>query len=295
MPVPRAGASGHFRNRPNLIYQHGELVAPRECFVGGDHWILVPSDALRSVFCQNASSPDRVVVTGLCIEPGLVAAAKSAYAARRQRLAECTETTGAFFSSGAEPHGHVCTLVAAAASAVREGHRAVLMASRGGDYARAARRHFGAMDLPLVETGSPEALPESVPQAMLCVYDSREALNRFTITLFPQFDYFLSPSHERVNWALGLGLPMFVVDPPIGTFSPLNRELVLQEKVAAAIAGPKQAEEFGGTLSAGVNSGELAARASRGWGRHNINGFANCARFLIKNVTDYCTRRSPPL
>ena len=86
---------GILRNRPSLIYQHGELVAPSECRIAGDHWTFVPCEGLRPAFSRGASSPDRVVVTGLCIEPALAAIADDAYAARQQRLSESKETTGA--------------------------------------------------------------------------------------------------------------------------------------------------------------------------------------------------------
>jgi len=252
--------NGKFR----LVYQHGEMVAPAECVLPGLYWILVPHEGLRPTFSSATVRWAHVIVTGLCIEPSLVARATSAWGARQERLNTRDRLTVAFFSSGAEPSGHVRTLVTAAASAAQAGHAAVLFARRGGAFARATKRL---------------ASPHGVE---LRPYSSRDELNRLTATIFPKLDCFVAPPHERTHWALGLGLPMFIVDPPIGTFAPLNRELLLNEGVADRIAGSSEARDFGRRLNGQLGNGELAARALRGWGRYEIDGFAKCAEFLRK-------------
>ena len=67
-----------------------------------------------------------------------------------------------------------------------------------------------------------------ISNILIVLYTNREEENRATETLFENFDYFVSPSHERTNWALGLGLPMFLLHPLIGPFSPINREILIK-------------------------------------------------------------------
>jgi hypothetical protein len=114
----------------------------------------------------------------------------------------------------------------------------------------------------------------------MCLFDDRRQLDGLTARLFDRFDYFVAPSHERSNWALGLGLPMFVVDPPLGSFSPLNREFVLAASVATILAGRAESLDFGGKLGELRARGGLAEMARAGWGRFDIRGFVNIAQFL---------------
>ncbi len=115
---------------------------------------------------------------------------------------------------------------------------------------------------------------------MLCLYDGRRELNQLTERLFGGFDYVMAPSHERTNWALGLGLPMFVVDPPLGSFSPLNRQFLLTCSVAKIISDQGQASGFGETLARLRRSGELRAMAEAGWRRFDTQGFRHIAEML---------------
>jgi len=101
-----------------------------------------------------------------------------------------------------------------------------------------------------------------------------------TERLFRSFDYFVAPSHERTNWALGLGLPMFVVDPPLGSFAPLNREFLLAHSVARVIANAREASDLGESLDKLHKSGELQQMAAAGWGRYDAQGFSRIAEML---------------
>jgi hypothetical protein len=202
-------------------------------------------------------------VSGLCIEPALVVQAEVAFHARLDRLAGSAPLCGAFFSSGAEPRAHVESLAAVATSVVSTGGRVLIFARRAG--ALAAR---------LAETLGEE------PRATLCLYDGRQELNEFTQRSFGDFDYFVAPSHERTHWALGLGLPMFVVGPSIGSFAPLNREVLLANGVARVVADRRAASELDGTLETLRRSGELSAMAQAGWDRFDTRGFSNIAEML---------------
>lgn len=98
---------------------------------------------------------------------------------------------------------------------------------------------------------------------------------------FDRLDFLVAPPHERTNWAIGLGLPMFALTPTIGPFAPLNLSLLLDSGTTMAIESDSQAARFGELLTELHRSGRLVDMARRGWGQHEINGFAQIAEFLV--------------
>jgi len=114
----------------------------------------------------------------------------------------------------------------------------------------------------------------------LQTYADRAELDAITLAHFPARDYFVAPAHERTNWALGLGLPLVILGPDVGTFAPRNRELLSAQQVAAPLHGGAAAEAFGAQLDGLRQAGVLAQRAAAGWGRQPINGFLSIADAL---------------
>ncbi|HSG80730.1 MAG TPA: hypothetical protein VLC48_00660 [Gemmatimonadota bacterium] len=269
------------RGKPNLFYQHGELAAPRECWVEGGQRICVPLPQTADVFLAAGFDASQLFVSGLCIEPALVAQAEGAFAVRAERLAGNEPLCGGYFSSGAEPRPHVESLARAAASAVAAGGHAVIVARRSGQLASQVTRHFAAGACELQTLIDPLDLPPDLPPALLCIYDDRRELNEYTARLFGRFDYFVSPAHERSHWALGVGLPMFVTEPVIGSYASANREFVLAASVAEVIPDPQAATRHGDRLGELRRTEGLQAMARAGWGRHEIRGFANIAEMLL--------------
>ena len=264
------------REHPQLIYQHGELVVPPECLIQGNHLTLVPTEQVATVFRKAGLDSRNICVTGLCVEPPLASRGASMQAERQRRYAEASSLCGGFFSSWAEPRRHVTLLVAAAISAVRRGGSAFVVAKRGGRFARRLLQTFAMQGLTLsIDT---DRMPDS--GALLQTYGDRADLNRSTYRHFTALDYFVSPAHERTNWAVGLGLPMFVVDPSIGTFAPRNRELLISHGVAEALPDSAQSEAFGLRLDALWKAGTLAKRSEAGWGQYPIAGFKTIANRL---------------
>ncbi|MEE8150091.1 MAG: hypothetical protein V3T75_06520, partial [candidate division Zixibacteria bacterium] len=232
-------------------------------------------------FINSGYSKENVVVTGLCIEPGLQRQAEQAYLSRLSRIETANRLTGAFFSSGAEPKPHMEKLVMAAASVVSEGHNVIVFAKRGGRLAHLFKRTFDRENLkfPTIDEDSQNLNLET--QAMLCLYSSREVESKLTCGLFEKLDFFVAPSHERTNWALGLGLPMFILEPPIGPFSPLNREVLLGSGVAQGVETIARARQFGKTLKEMQKNGKLLRMSESGWEKHPILGFQTIADFLV--------------
>ncbi|MBT3194332.1 MAG: hypothetical protein HN341_17440 [Verrucomicrobia bacterium] len=264
------------RSHHRLVYQHGELIVPPECLVSGHHIVLVPTQQTADVFIRAGHPHQNLIVTGLCIEQELAAGGTAAFAARQRRYTETEMLTGGFFSSGAEPHAHIGVLTAAAMSAVVRGGSALIVAHHGGAYANSVTRAFARRGLTLA-TNAPTIPPSG---ALLQTYHDRGDLDRITHTHFDALDYFVSPSHERTNWAVGLGLPMFIVDPPIGTYAPRNRELLLKQGVAETLATIQEASALGASLERLRKTGTLAKRSESGWGHDPIDGFRTIVDWL---------------
>jgi hypothetical protein len=273
-----------FRDRQKVVYQHGELAAPRESWVSGPHKIVVPTRDTANVFLGAGTSGEKLFVSGLCIEPGLVANAEKEFHNRIDRLNGSDQLCGAFFSSGAEPAAHVETIVAAALSVHEREGRAIVFAKRGATLEKRLWACYGAAGFDLGTADSAADTQKVDGPTLLCSFKSRKDLNAKTAGLLHEFDYFVAPPHERTNWALGLGLPMYVVDPPIGSFAPLNREILLGAGVAMPICNSGNAREFADTLEVHRRSGRLRDMAAAGWQRFDINGFANIAAMLESEV-----------
>jgi len=272
------------KGKKNLIYQHGELAAPREALVHGADKVLAPTEETAQAFIDFGYHPDDVAVTGLCIEPSLVKQAEDAFALRQPRLEEDSEAmlTAAFFSSGAEPKAHVEILAAAVVSHVRAGGRALVFARRGGRLQTVCseRCRSTGIDFLLLDQGDTIT---GEPPVTIVTFQSRRELNYRTTQFFPQFDLFLAPAHERSNWALGLGLPMFIVGPEIGPYAPLNRDRLLQDEVALPLANLREAEQFGERLLELREIGELSDMAQDGWHGYPIDGFETIAGYFLNH------------
>ncbi len=268
------------RDKGNLVYQHGEVAAPKESRVRGRHRVLVPLSSTADAFIAAGLPAGSLFVSGLCIEPALVARAEAAWRARLERIAGSDRLCGALFSSGAEPQEHVESLAAAAVSAAAGGGRVIVFARRSGRLAARVVKHFEERGYGLESLESVDELPGRDSEHLICVYDDRRHLDGVTAGLFERFDYFVAPSHERTNWALGLGLPMFIIDPPLGSFAPLNREFLLAASVAETLRGRAEASAFGGRVRELRGSGGLLKMAEAGWGRFDSRGFFNIAEYL---------------
>ena len=269
------------RNRKNLIYQHGELVTPPEAIVHGATTVFVPTDKAAAPFAQQGYDGDAVLVTGLCIEPALVKLAESAFESRCDRIEKSTYLTGGFYSSGAEPRLHVRQLVSGAVSTAVHGNRAVILARRGGRLQRSAERAFRRSRIPFQVIDAAMPIPGDFSPALIVLFDNRREEYSFSARLFPLFDFLVAPSHERANWALGLGLPMFIVGPCVGPFAPLNRDLLLDAGVARVLENDHDAALLAARLGKAPGREELLSAAQKGWGKYKIDGFERIADYLV--------------
>ncbi|MBN2226645.1 MAG: hypothetical protein JW763_04720 [candidate division Zixibacteria bacterium] len=264
-----------------VYYQHGEVSAPVQAAVDGAHRIFVPTEACKTRFVEQGITPDNLVVTGLCIESPLEKSAQNNYDNRQFRIEQAAFLSGAFFSSGAEPAEHVQSICTGAQALLRAGHQPLVYCAAGGRLEAALSRIAEAFRIRPDQDGFSFEKTLHERKILVVIYSGREALDRLTSLLFRYFDFIVAPSHERTNWAIGLGVPMFILHPVIGPFSPLNRRIMLDQSVAVDLHEP---EALGETVTAMRTDGRLAAMARKGWGKYEIHGFAAVADYLVHDI-----------
>jgi hypothetical protein len=275
---------GILRSRENLFYQHGEMIAPDESLVQGPHHVFAPLSRTADRFLQAGLPAARITVTGLCIEPELVQVAASCFKDRRIRLGSRQPLTVAFFSSGAEPLPHVRRIIAGVISLVRKGHNALVFPSANGPLQRLLIRALEQEQLAFAR--DPCSTPNTAKQASVRImsFTARAEVARATAAHFPEFDCFVAPAHERSNWAMGLGLPQFILDPPIGTFAPLNRQLLLDAHTAFPLESIADAGKLGKRIEQLRDAGALTEAACHGWQQLDIDGFQHIAHVLAEQA-----------
>ncbi len=267
-----------------VYYQHGEIAVPRESMVSNSGQIFVPLEQSKEVFRGEGLRADNIFVTGLCIEAELAAKASDMFEERVRRLASEEPLTGAFFSSGAEPPPHIDKIIRAVEANAGAGYRGIIFCRQGGRLEKNLRRtvrpsEFNSEKLPV----KPEMIFGESRTALISFAD-RDDENRATCRLFSLFDYFVAPSHERTNWAVGMGLPMFILHPLIGSFAPLNRLFLLSHKTVVDLDTGNKADKFGEMLTAGRRDGTLLSMARNGFGKYRLDGFNKCADYLVRDL-----------
>ena len=276
---------GMLSGRKNLLYQHGELAVPKQAIVAGAEFVFVPTDKAAEPFISSGYSSSNLIVTGLCIEPCIVKRAEQAFENRMTRLDSSDFLTGGFFSSGAEPKPHIEKLVLAALSSVKQGHKVIMFAKKNGNLASLIKREFENRNIELIKIDEKSQEVESGSSAVLCLYSDRKTETQLVCRFFEELDFFVAPSHERSNWAMGLGLPMFILEPAIGPFSPLNREILVETGVAKSMNSAEDANQFGEKLNELKKSRKLQQMSGSGWGKLPISGFQAISAFLVNKQT----------
>jgi len=259
--VDHPAVVGALGGRPDVWYFHGELVAPPEAMVHKAVRIFVPREEVAGEFIRGGLHPEQMLVTGVCVEQGLIADAFANAQARRDRISGDGPLTAAFFSSGAEPEAHVRALAAGAAAVAGSRHRAIVFVRRGGALERA------------VTGGAAEVVR----------FDGRADLDARTEERFAELDAVVSPPHERSNWAVALGVPFFLVGPDIGPFAPRNRSLLLRSGVAAEIADEDEAAQLDALID-DLRAKRLLLRMSEMGAGGPVDGFRRAARMLEAEV-----------
>jgi hypothetical protein len=276
-------------------FVHADLASPPECAVPGPEKTFVPLAQNEQDFVRNGCPATQLVRTGLMIEPDLVPGAHDVFHRRLERLASDRPLTVAFFTSGAYPEPHVRKLLLAAESVLNADLAAVIFCGTSLRFLDRAKRFARALGIePAVDEGS---TPQSVERSEQIVDSSKQSVqlrlvSRVTrradtsaaVRILPEIDVFVAPSHERTNWALGLGLPMFVLFPMIGTHAEANYRLAFDNGVAYPLKTDGDARTLGTTLQKLRISGALGNMARLGFGRFEITGAKRIAEAVIAGI-----------
>jgi hypothetical protein len=255
-----------------VAYLHCEIAAPGLAAVPNAWRTFVPLQATSLKLQAAGVRPDAITVTGLVVEPELADVAETAFEARMARLASDRPLTVGFFASGAEPRPHSSSITAGVTSVTQAGHKAVLAWGTG--MLRAAR-----VQLALRRQGAVEG-------SLRVIWGrGRQTSTTAIAGIFPELDVMVCAAHERTNWAVGMGLPMFALLPNIGPFAAGNYTFALEQGVCLSLEGTSDAARLGDTLAELRRTGRLDEMARNGWGRHATSGAEAIARDLLPAVT----------
>ncbi len=255
-----------------VAYLHCEIAAPGLSAVPDAWRTFVPLESTRQKLLAFGSRPSAVRVTGLMIEPELVDKAESVFQARMARLASNQPLTVGFFASGAEPPPHTSIIATGVTSVTLAGHKAVVFWGTG--MLKAARvqlalRRAGALD------GSYRVIWAR----------TRPASTAAVARVLPDIDLIVTAAHERTNWAVGLGLPMFALLPHIGPFAAANFAFASEQGTCLPLQSMADAVDLSDKIAELRHTGKLAEMARNGWGRHAIAGAEATARTVLSSLS----------
>jgi hypothetical protein len=253
-------------------YVHGEIAAPAECAVKGVEKILVPLEETKEKLVSLGADEKSLLVCGLMIEPGLVDCAEEAFRKRLERIRSDKPLTVGFFTSGAYPKEHMEKIVLGVRSVLQNKMRAVVFCGTNFDkyaWVKAQLKDVNARVVEDKKEGSPQ---DDQFDLRLVTRATRQEDTQRAVELIPGLDAFVAASHERTNYAVGLGLPMFVLFPLIGTFASQNFEFAQRQGVVSPLHSLMEAKELGKTLSDLRQSGKLLRMAEKGFGLFEISG-----------------------
>lgn len=265
-------------------YVHGEIAAPAECAITGVEKILVPLDETKEKLVAQGAEAEAVVVCGLMIEPQLVQSAEAVFQKRLERIKSDRPLTVGFFTSGAYPKEHMEKIMLGAESVIREKYRAIVFCGTNPHKFERVKNRAKGWGVKIVEDREEESPKSDDFDLMLVSRKTRQDDTHRAVELIPHLDVFVAASHERTNWAVGLGLPMMVLFPLIGTFASQNFEFAQKQGVVFPVDSIGKAENLGQLLIELRQSGQLLQMAESGFGMLTINGIDAAASCLTREI-----------
>ncbi len=267
-------------------YVHGEIAAPPECAIKGIERIFVPLEETKEKLVSCGADPETIVITGLMIEPGLVDSAGKSFQVRLKRIESSEPLTVGFFTSGAYPKEHTKKILWGAKSVIDQKMRAIIFTGTNPKKFELFKKQMKKWGISagsvgeVVEDTDDDVKEEQNADMRLVTRKTRQADTQRAVELLPKIDVFVSASHERTNWAVGLGLPMFVLFPLIGTFASLNFDFAQRQKVVYPLDSLEKAKTLGKIISKLRENKQLTQMAQNGFGVHKINGVWEAASHL---------------
>lgn len=264
-------------------YVHGEIAAPAECAVRGVEKILVPLEETKNELIARGAQEEAVLVCGLMIELALVESADEAFQQRLKRIESDQPLTIGFFTSGAYPKEHMEKIIAGARSVIEKKMRAIIFCGTSRDKFEWVKSRLKGPDVKTVEDAEGGTRKEGEFDLMLVGRKTRQEDTQRAVELIHRLDAFVAASHERTNWAVGLGLPMFVLFPLIGTFASQNFEFAQRQRVVYALDTTEEARNLAEILTELRQSGQLLQMSQNGFGVHSITGIETVVGYFIKD------------
>jgi hypothetical protein len=253
-------------------YVHGEIAAPAECAVKGVEKILVPLEETKEKLVSLGADEKSVLICGLMIEPGLVDGAEEAFRKRMERIQSDQPLTVGFFTSGAYPKEHMEKIILGVRSVLEKGMRAVVFCGTNTEKYAWIKMQLKDVNARVVEDKKEDSPANDQFDLRLVTRPTRQEDTQRAVELIPGLDVLVAASHERTNCAVGLGLPMFVLFPLIGTFASQNFEFAQRQGVVFLLDSPLKARELGRTVYDMRQNGELSRMTERGFGLFDISG-----------------------
>jgi hypothetical protein len=253
-------------------YVHGEIAAPAECAVNGVERILVPLEETKGRLVAQGADKDSVTVCGLMIEPGLVEGAEEAYLRRLEGIKSDQPLTVGFFTSGAYPKEHMEKIIFGVRSILEEKMKAIVFCGTNPRRFEWIKNQLKDVDAKIVEDTKERTPEDEQFDLKLVTRPTRQEDTQRAVELIPHLDAFVAASHERTNYAVGLGLPMFVLFPLIGTFAQQNFEFARKQGTAYPVESLGKAKNLGKLLGELRRDGQILQMAQSGFGVLDING-----------------------
>ncbi|MCX7784978.1 MAG: hypothetical protein N2201_01925 [candidate division WOR-3 bacterium] len=256
----------------DIWYIHGEIAAPPECACNVKK-IVVPTEATKQKLINYGVKSDTVFVSGLVICPDLVISAEENFKTRLLRLNSDKPLTVGFFISGAYPKPHIQKIIEGIISVTKDNFRTIVFTGIN----QKKTRNF------IAQLNQKQNLIFRPKSSIVFIQSKHRVDYQKRVTrLLPLLDIFVSASHEHTNWAVGLGIPMFVLFPMIGSYAIENYQFAKEQGVVYPISTIAEARNLAKVIKELHKSGILAQMAVRGWGKLPINGAYNTAQELIK-------------
>ena len=264
-------------------YMHGEIASPAECAIQGVEKILVPLNETKEKLIAQGAEKEAVLVCGLMIEPPLVERAERVYQERLQRISKSDlPLIVGFFTSGAYPKEHMEKIILGAESVIEKKMKAIIFCGTNPHKFEWVKNKVRSWKVKIIEDKEEISNENEEFGLKLVTRKTRQKDTQRAVQLIPSLDVFVAASHERTNWAAGLGLPMFVLFPLIGTFASQNFEFAQRQKVVYALDSPEKAKNLGGILRSLRQTGQLLQMAKNGFGAHSITGIDTAVAYFIK-------------
>ena len=270
------------KDQRRVAYLHGEIAAPKESAVTNINKVYVPlPETLEKMVSMNVARCS-LVETGLVIEPELLNDLDSVVNKRLQRINGSNPLTIGFFISGAYPKRHIQLIIKGAESCRKAGHKIRLFwgcEKKNVDRIVANIRRFDMSAK--VDKIDDNSLIES--STVIISGYSRHDETLKSMKYIPQLDVFCAAPHERVNWAIGIGLPIIMITPTIGSFAPQNLDFVLRSGCGIELSTEGQFADLAGIIHRLRANGTLSRMVESGRRIESIQG----AKVIAEDIFDF--------